>query len=86
MHEDNLAPLSQYDVVRVVSILDMAALLDQTSNCRRMPRVGDLATILEVYSDPFGFELECTDPDGYTVWLGGYSLSQLQLARHCSQS
>ena len=77
---------SQYDVVRVVSILDKASVLVDALNCRRPPKVGDLATILEVYNDPYGFELECSDSDGYTVWLGGYTPTQLLLEPHFPQN
>ena len=76
---------SQYDVVRVVSILDKSSVLVDAPNCRRPPKVGDLATILEVYRDPYGFELECCDSDGFTIWLGGYSPAQLLLEPHFPQ-
>ncbi len=69
-----------YDVVRVVAILDKASVCANDPNCRRPPKVGDVATILEVYDDPYGFELECCGVDGFTIWLGGYSPSQLLLA------
>ncbi|MEL6105403.1 MAG: hypothetical protein AAFU85_05180 [Planctomycetota bacterium] len=68
-----------YDVVRVVSILDEATVIVDAPNCRRPPKMGNIATILEVYQDPYGFELECCDANGATIWLGGYTPAQLLL-------
>ena len=61
--------ISQYDVVRVVRIRDArfeaARVLYQ-----RHPHVGDMGTVVEVYSNPIGFVVECcTAGDGYTTWL-----------------
>ena len=58
----------QYDVVRIMAFsVEQAALADE-SNLRR-PEVGDIATIIELYSSPSGYELECSDANGITQWL-----------------
>jgi len=58
----------QYDVVRIVAFnVEQFALADE-SNLRR-PVVGDIATIIEIYSSPVGYELECSDANGITQWL-----------------
>lgn len=72
--------LNCYDVVRVVGILNDAVLTDSPHH-QRPPRVGDQATILAIYTDPPGFELECSDSNGITIWLGGYSPDDLVLER-----
>jgi hypothetical protein len=62
--------LMQYEVVRVISIRD-----DRFSQAQvfyqRLPTIGDVGTVLEVYTDPeIGYEVECSDPStGATVWL-----------------
>ena len=69
--------LSQYDVVRVVAISKVKA--PESEIDQRPPIVGDVATILEVYDNPPGYELECSDSEGITIWLGGYSLNDMSL-------
>jgi len=73
------ASFKTYDVVRVIAILDKKTVIVDAPNQRRPPKVGDLATILAVYDDPYGFELECCDADGSTIWLGSYLPSQILL-------
>ena len=37
---------------------------------QRNPSVGDVGTVVEVYSDPIGYEVECCAAgDGITSWL-----------------
>lgn len=59
-----------FDVVRVTAINTDKLLVSDAFNTRA-PKVGDIATILEVYGDPYGFELECCDIAGNTEWLIG---------------
>jgi len=68
----------QYDVVRVIGIKSNQIFQPDSFN-RRGPRIGDLATILEIYSEPFGYELECSDPNGITEWLGGFGPDEMEL-------
>ena len=58
----------QYDVVRIMAFSVEQAVLADESNLRR-PEVGDIATIIELYSSPSGYELECSDANGITQWL-----------------
>jgi hypothetical protein len=39
----------------------------------RPPRVGDVATIIEVYDTPPGYELECSGEGGITEWMLSFS-------------
>lgn len=70
----------QYDVVRVRAIrgdrFSGASVHDE-----RLPEVGDVGTVLEVYSTPeVGYEVECCAPGtGYTVWLLAMYPDELEL-------
>ena len=67
--------LKQYSVVRIVALHKA---FDQ-SNVekgfdRRLPRVGDVASVIEVYRSPsLGYELECCNPDGTNEWLVAFA-------------
>jgi hypothetical protein len=68
--------LTQYSTVRIVALHRE---FDQ-SNAergfdRRLPRIGDLAAVVEVYRLPcLGYELECSNPDdGTNEWLITFS-------------
>jgi hypothetical protein len=63
-------PLKQYDVISVVSLRD-DRFSKATPSFVRHPQIGDVGTIVEVYSRPEpGFEVECVEPStGTTVWL-----------------
>lgn len=62
--------LQQYDVVRVVAIRD-SRFIGAEVFYERLPRIGDIGTILEIYSKPeVGYEVECSEPStGFTIWL-----------------
>jgi hypothetical protein len=70
--------IKQYDVVRIVAILD-ASVIGKAHPYQRPPRIGDRAAVLEIYSHPPGNELECCGTDGHTIWLGGFSPDDLVL-------
>lgn len=67
-----------YDVVRVKELRKQFDFqLDDTSVCA--PRVGDVATIVEVYHWPPGYELECSGEDGVTIWLHAFAPEEIEL-------
>jgi hypothetical protein len=72
--------LAQYDRVRITAIHEPAAFVADAFNVRP-PRVGDVACIVEIYIDPPGYELECVDADGATVWLVSISTAVIALER-----
>ncbi len=46
----------------------------------RVPRTGDIATILEIYRKPPGYELECVDQrTGETYWLASVAPGDVSL-------
>jgi hypothetical protein len=67
----------QYDVVRVVARNKPKP--PESDLDQRPPAVGDIATVLEVYDNPPGYKLECSDSEGITIWLGGFSPDDLSL-------
>lgn len=67
--------LELLDVVRVVRV-DPAATSGVEGS--RAPIVGDLGTVVEVYTKPDrAYEVECVDDAGYTVWLATMLPDQL---------
>lgn len=67
-----------YDVVKVKKLhrpIDFQP--DGTSF--RAPAVGDVAAVIEVYTNPPGFELECSGKDGITIWLHAFAPEDLEL-------
>ena len=68
--------MKQYDVVKVAAIrADRFA--GERPQFQRHPQVGDVGTILEVYSD--AFEVECSERStGITIWLEAMFPDELQ--------
>ena len=74
--ETESSAMKQYDVVRVAAIRD-GRFASQRPVFQRHPQVGDVGTILEVYSD--AFEVECSEQDtGATIWLEAMFPDELQ--------
>jgi hypothetical protein len=68
----------QYDVVRLLGLgLPLPELADEFN--LRQPIVGDVATIVEIYSEPAGYELECSDGNGITQWLMAVAPDEIEL-------
>jgi hypothetical protein len=72
----NMKILTQYSTVRIVALhreFDQSN-VDRGFD-RRLPRIGDLATVVEVYRLPsVGYELGCSSPDdGTNEWLITFS-------------
>jgi hypothetical protein len=71
--------MNQYDVVKVVAILD-DRFAGNIATFQRNPEIGDTGTILEVYTDPrLAYEVECSDSNGITVWLEAMYPEELDL-------
>ena len=63
----------QYSVVRLKNIFKQFGSTELVFD-KRHPQVGDVATIIEIYESPtFGYELECSDENGITVWLATFT-------------
>ena len=70
----------QYDVVRLIGFGPNAD-LNPSEHDKRPPQIGDTATIVEIYEDPPGYELECCDgsSEGITTWLRSFGVSEIIL-------
>jgi len=73
--------LTQYSTVRIVALhreFDQSSVERRFD--RRLPRIGDVATVVEVYRSPsLGYELECSRPDGTNEWLITFSPEDAEL-------
>ncbi len=68
--------LKQYSVVKLQGIKKQFKDEDLKFN-KRHPRIGDIATIVEIYEQPtLGYELECSEENGATEWLVTFSPSE----------
>ena len=77
-------PLREYDVVRVARLNSADRGFEGTESVRRAPRVGDQATICELYApnDPnASVAVEMVDGEGMTVWLADFAPDELELVR-----
>lgn len=68
----------QYDVVRLKELPSHVNEQGDAFNLRQ-PVVGDIATIIEIYSKPLGYELECSDSAGVTQWLIAFHPDEIEL-------
>ena len=68
----------QYDAVRLARFIAPPLQSHDKFNLRP-PMVGDIAYIVEVYSNPIGYELECSDSYGITQWLMAFSPDEIEL-------
>jgi len=69
-------PIGQFDKVRIVALRAPRAVSLVGS---RSPQVGDVATVVDVYDHPPGYELECVTPQGETLWLESFAHDEVSL-------
>ncbi len=70
-------PLHEYDIVRVVQLLDPSRKFSGTDGFSRPPQVGDEGTVVCVY-DPQNFAVEMVEKNGMTIWLADFLAEELQ--------
>jgi hypothetical protein len=72
--------ITQYSTVKIVALhrkFDESNV--QRGFDRRLPQIGDLATVVEVYRSPtLGYELECSNSDATSEWLITFSLGDAE--------
>ena len=76
--------LREYDIVRVVKLIQADRPYDGTERVRRPPMVGDVARICHEYDpeDPIAVvAVEMVDGDGLTVWLADFERTELELVQ-----
>lgn len=71
---------AQYDVVKIMGFRTEKHTQMDAFN-RRVPHVGDVATIIEIYTDPLGYELECCDANGITEWMIAFEPDEVELGQ-----
>ena len=79
-----MAHLREYDIVRVVKLIQADRPYDGTERVRRPPKVGDVARICHEYDpkDPIAVvAVEMVDGDGLTVWLADFERTELELVQ-----
>ena len=72
----------QFEQYEVVKILEINKKFDDDTLKfnKRLPRIGDIATIIEIYTTPcFGYELECCDKNGIPNWIIAFSPEEVKL-------
>lgn len=76
--------LREYDVVRVVRLLERDRSFGGTEGVRWPPRIGDAGTVAHEY-DPSSSDapvaVEMTDKDGMTVWLADFVREELEVVQ-----
>ncbi|WP_141832826.1 hypothetical protein [Herbaspirillum sp. SJZ107] len=67
-----------YDVVTIKGLRKPIDFQPGDMNVRA-PAIGDVAAVVEVYSNPPGYELECSGKDGVTIWLHAFAPEDVEL-------
>jgi hypothetical protein len=75
---DNYLKFNEYDIVRINKINKRINLVGDGIS-KRPPVVGDHARVVMVYKDQLGYELECCDSEGDTLWLLSVANGDLDL-------
>jgi hypothetical protein len=70
--------ISQYNVVRLKRLPTAQSRSSDEFNLRA-PAVGDIATVPELYDNPPGYELECSDENGITQWQLAFRIEDIDL-------
>ncbi len=73
--------INKYDIIKITKVkkeIDKSNL----TFCEALPKVGDIATVLEIYDKPtLAFECECSNKDGTTRWLLALSPDDINFER-----
>jgi hypothetical protein len=69
-----------YDAVRITE-LRQPVRSDLGAGDIRKPQVGDVAWVIEIYENPPGYELECSDKNGITEWMQAFSPNEIKLEK-----
>jgi len=69
-----------YDTVRI-NALRKPVQFEPDGISSRAPCIGDVATIVEIYRHPAGYELESSGPGGVTEWLWAFAPDDVELEK-----
>jgi hypothetical protein len=70
--------LREFDVVRVIDLIDARRNYSGSKSAARPPQIGDIGTIVTEY-DEENFAVECVAPNGSTIWLADFRAAELGL-------
>jgi len=76
-----MSKIVQYDVVRVLEIARAADAYDGWKLNKRTPQVGDIGTVVDILhteGHPDHYVVDCSDPLGFTIWLGEFLLHEIE--------
>jgi hypothetical protein len=76
-----MAELRQYELVRVVRLLRPPEHYNGWGVNERAPTVGDTGWLIEILEAPDGdvaYVVECSGPDGDTIWLDDLLAEELE--------
>jgi hypothetical protein len=72
--------MKQYSVVKITKLQKEFG-FDEKDIGSRIPKVGDIATIIDVYDK--AYDLECCDKNGVTLWLKLFEIQDAELELVC---
>ena len=80
----DMTRFSEYDVVRVVKLLEAERSITGSEGSTRQPIVGDVGAIVFVHdisdiSKTPVYIVECVDDAGMTVWLADFQEDELEI-------
>lgn len=79
-----MAYLREYDIVRVVKLIQDERSFDGSESVRRPPKVGDVGAICHEYNTEdktAAVAVEMVDSNGLTIWLADFERAELELVR-----
>ncbi len=80
------ALIEELDVVEVVALLEADREFSGTEGVSRVPRIGDIATIVHVLEMGSLFIAEAVNEQGLTLWVADFQAKELQLrAKYSAQ-
>ncbi len=74
--------LREYDTVRIIELHENDRYFDGTDTVKRVPKIGDIATIVHEYepNNPNGrVAVEKVGDEGRTIWLADFAKGELEL-------
>ena len=80
--DESKTVIKEFDLVRVVALLENDRPFSGSDGVCRAPRIGDLASVAHVLEPGRAFIVEAVDSEGYTLWLADFYAEELQLVKH----
>ncbi|GHV00987.1 hypothetical protein AGMMS49521_0170 [Campylobacterota bacterium] len=79
--------IDEFDVVKVVALLEYHRKFSGTKDVCRTPHVGDLATVVYVLEAGRSFIAEAVNSDGHTLWIDDFQIEELSLeVKYCKST